>query len=43
MEEQAKSMRKQIKVCTHHHISLESELACFLMSTAITADSASQL
>ena len=40
VEEQAKSMRKQIKVCTHHHISLETELACF---TAITADSASQL
>ena len=43
MEEQAKSMRKQIKVCTHHHISLESEPACFLVSTAITAESASQL
>lgn len=23
MEEQAKSMRKQIKLCNHHHISLE--------------------
>jgi hypothetical protein len=35
MEEQAKSMRK--------HISLEREPACFLVSTAITAESASQL
>ncbi len=27
MEEQARNMRKQIKVCTHHHISLGNELA----------------